>query len=292
MTQSLRRSWLLLPVSQQAGIAAAMHSGADVLVPDLVEFVPEARKQAAREGMPAAVRQAAQAGKPVFAQLDSTLLQAELPVSVWPGLTGVVLSRVESVDQVRQADEALGRLEAARGMPVGSVEIVLACETAQGNAIAYELATASRRVSGLTLGRADLIMDLRPEPSGEFHMMQYLMQRLVMIAAAAGVMPIGAWWRSPDRGLMATPENTLLAARRGRALGFRGSLCVSEAQVQALNSGFTPSKEELTSAGKLVAGGPSTGRLAGWQRQADLLVDESAVQRARNIIDLGARPSE
>ena len=94
---------------------------------------------------------------------------------------------------------------------------------------------ASKRVRALTLGRADLAMDLRPEPSGELHLMPYLMQRLIIIARAIGVAPLGAWWRAPDRGLLATAENTLQAAKRGRAAGFTGALCLRAEQVAPLN---------------------------------------------------------
>ena len=90
----------------------------------------------------------------------------------------------------------------------------------------------------MTLGRADLVMDLRPEPSGEFHLMPYLIQRLIIIARALGVTPIGAWWRSPDRGLLATPENTQNAARRGRAIGFKGAMCLRTNQIDALNRAY------------------------------------------------------
>jgi citrate lyase subunit beta/citryl-CoA lyase len=118
------------------------------------------------------------------------------------------------------------------------LKIIAALESARGNHAAYEIARASPRVSGLTLGRADLIMDLRPEPSGEIHLMPYLMQRLIIIAGSAGVIPIGAWWRAPDRGLLATPENTYQAALRGRAIGFKGAMCLRANQVEPLNRVF------------------------------------------------------
>jgi citrate lyase beta subunit len=81
-------------------------------------------------------------------------------------------------------------------------------------------------------------MDLRPEPSGEIHLMPYLMQRLVIVAGAAGVTPLGAWWRAPDRGLLATPENTYKAAHRGRAIGFKGAMCLLAGQVEPLNKAY------------------------------------------------------
>ena len=120
------------------------------------------------------------------------------------------------------------------------VELAASLETAVGNHNGFEIANASPRIWSLTLGRVDLIMDLRPEPSGEIHLMPYLMQRLIILAAAAGKVPLGAWWRFPDRGLLATPENTLAAAQRGRAIGFKGSFCVLDNQVGPLNDGFTP----------------------------------------------------
>ena len=116
--------------------------------------------------------------------MDPDLIYADLRACVWPELAGVVVCRLESVEQVREADRLLGELEEERGLVPGTLEIVASLETAQGNRAAYEIATCSPRVTALTLGRADLVMDLRPEPSGEIHLYQYLMQRLVMAANA------------------------------------------------------------------------------------------------------------
>ena len=244
----IRRSWLLVPLSHPARIAAAHQAGADVVVLDLVEFVAEADKPAAREVVVDALNSVKAGGAEVFVQIEPDLMLADLRAAVWPGLTGVVVSRAESADQIAQIDAIISALEGERGLLPGSVEIVASLETAPGNHSGYEIATASPRIWGLTLGRADLIMDLRPEPSGEIHLMQYLVQRLVTIAAAAGKTPLGAWWRHPDRGLLATPDNTRAAAQRGRAIGFKGSFCVLDNQVGPLNQGFTPSESEVADA--------------------------------------------
>jgi citrate lyase subunit beta/citryl-CoA lyase len=241
MTKSgtARRSWLLAPMSKAAEIERASKSGADVIVLDLVELVAENDKFAAREKVQAAIQSLRTSGAEVFVQIDPELLYADLHACVWPGLAGVVVSRAESAQQIAEADALLARLENQRGLLPDTVKIVAALETARGNHAGYEVARASRRVCGITLGRADLIMDLRPEPSGEIHLMLYLMQRLVIIAGAAGVTPIGAWWRGRDRGLLATPENTYEAAHRGRAIGFKGAMCLRANQVEPLNRAFT-----------------------------------------------------
>ena len=150
----------------------------------------------------------------------------------------VVVTRAESAEEIVDAGVLLSALETARGITPGTLEIIAAVETARGNHAAHEISCASRRVSGVTLGRADLIMDLRPEPSSEIHLMPYLMQRLIIIAGAAGVAPLGAWWRAPARGLLATPDNTYHAAHRGRVIGFKGAMCLTANQVEPLNRAF------------------------------------------------------
>ncbi len=238
MNPSLRRSWLLAPLSRPSLIDEALASAPDVVVFDLAELVTERDKPAARTAAQAAVRRAREAKSECFVLIDPVLAYADLQACVWPGLHGVIVSRTQSVEQIAEIDGLLERFEHERGIVSGALEIVAALETAKGIHAAYEIATASRRVRTLTLGRADVAMDLRPEPSGEIHLMPYLMQRLVIVANAVGAAPLGAWWRAPDRGLLATPENTYAAACRGKSMGFKGALCMRPDQVDGLNRGF------------------------------------------------------
>ena len=287
VTKKVRRSWLLVPVSMDDRIESAHLAGADVVVLDLVEFVAERDKPSAREKTAAAIDQVKTGGAEVFAQVDPELLYADLRACVWPGLAGVVIAGIESPRQAAEAQEMLGLLEEERGIQLHSIEIVGALETARGNVQGYEIGMSSPRIWGLTLGRADLVMDLRPEPSGEIHLMQYLMQRLVVLANAAGTVPIGAWWQEPDRGLLATPENSYRAAFKGRAIGFKGSFCVNEEQVEPLNQGFSPTDVEVAAARVLleayeqgVEGGAATIRLE------ERIVDQGAASQARVLVDL------
>ena len=245
---NIRRSWLLTPVSQPERVSAAPSAGADVIVLDLAEFVAEPDQPAARETLRECLAPSKSTGAEVFVQIDPELMLADLTSAVWPGLDGIVVTRAETPEQVVAIDAIISELESRRGISPGSVELALCLETAVGNHNGFEIATASSRTWGLSLGRADLVMDLRPEPSGETHLMPYLMQRLVTLASATGTIPLGAWWRFPDRGLLATPKNTLAAAQRGRRIGFKGSFCVLDNQVRPLNTGFTPSESEVAAA--------------------------------------------
>jgi citrate lyase subunit beta/citryl-CoA lyase len=236
--EKLKRSWLLVAASKPDEVAKGAQSGADVVVLDLTELVAEKDKPAARHALREAIATIRRAGAEAYAQVDPRALGADIEAAAWPGFSGVVISRAQTASEVKEAAALLECFETEREMPVGSLKIIAALETARGNHSAYDILTASPRVSGATLGRADLVMDLRPEPSQEIHLMPYLMQRLIIVAGAAGVTPIGAWWRAPDRGLLATPENTYDAARRGRAIGFKGAMCLRANQVEPLNRAF------------------------------------------------------
>ena len=231
-----QRSWLVVPMSKPAALAQAAQAGADVVVLDLVEFVSESQRPAAQASLRTAIAAVGAGGAQVYVQTDPQHHESDLRACVWPGVSGVVVSRAESAAQIGAIDQCLLSLEAARDLVAGSIHLALALETARGNQDAYEIATASRRVRAITLGRADLVMDLRAEPGGDMHLMPYLMQRLIIIARAAGVTPLGAWWRAPDRGLLASADNTLQAAQRGRAAGFKGALCLHAEQIAPLNN--------------------------------------------------------
>ena len=268
---------------------AAPQSNTDVVLLDLVEFVAEKDKPSAREGLTETIRQVGESGVDVFTLIDSELLYADLHSCVCPELTGVVVSHLETVAQVEEADKLIGQLEDERGIPPGTLEIVVSLDTAKANQDAFEIASASTRISGLTLGRAELVMDLRPEPSGEIHLMQYLMQKLITVAGAIGVPAYGAWWHSPDRGLLATPENTLEPASRGRAIGFKGSFCVLENQVAPLNQGFTPGAKEVEEASTLLEAyqaAVSAGIAS--IRQGDRIIDFGTALQAQALIDRSA----
>src|SRR5262245_38469336 len=94
-----QRSWLVVPAHKREAVAHAAKSGADVIVLDLVELIADEHKPAAREKIRAAVDAACAGGAAVFVQIDPAHHEADLDACVWPGLSGIVVSRAESVSQ-------------------------------------------------------------------------------------------------------------------------------------------------------------------------------------------------
>src|SRR5687768_7027848 len=126
-----RRSWLVVPASKAADIAAASSSGADVIVLDLVELVAEKDKPAARKAMRDAIGVTGKSGAEVFAQVSTEFLSADLEAAAWPGLAGVVISRAESAEHIAEAAALLDCLEEEREVARESIGIVAALETAK-----------------------------------------------------------------------------------------------------------------------------------------------------------------
>src|SRR5919109_5275875 len=116
MDGSIRRSWLIVPSDDAGQVEQAAASTADVIVLDLMEFVPEGMKPAARECLPEAIRNVAQGGAEVFAQVDQELLYADLSAAVWPGLSGILIPRLGSAQEVAEADGLLTQFEDKRGL--------------------------------------------------------------------------------------------------------------------------------------------------------------------------------
>jgi len=285
MRGSVRRSWLIVPADDGAQFAKAAAVAADVIVLDLMEFVSEGMKPAAREWLPGNISTLATGDAEVFVQVDKELLYADLSAAVWPGISGILIPHLESPQEVHEADSLLTQLEDKRGLRPGTLQLVAVLDTAKGNYDGMDIIRASRRVWGVTLGRADLVMDLRPEPSGEIHLMPYLMQRLITMANAARLVPLGAWWRAPARGLSADPDDTYRAAVRGRRIGFKGALCLRPDQVEPLNRGFTPPNGEERAARELMAAYESgTNHDTAVIRLQDRIVDAVTVSQARDLL--------
>ena len=184
MNSTVRRSWLIVPAHDEERLELAANSGADVVVLDLEDTVHDSRKHEARENIRDAIGVMRDAGSEVFVRCDPELLYADIAASVWRGLSGIVLPGLTDSEQVREADSILSQFESERGVvrppPVGEVreaddprgpeqalEIHLSLDTGPANWHAEELIRASDRIQSISLGRADLKMDLREEPSGD-----------------------------------------------------------------------------------------------------------------------------
>ena len=121
---------------------------------DLEDAVAPAHKAEAREAVAAFLKD--RRPKPLQVRINGPDtpwgLDDLAAVTTQPGLTGLRIPKVESLDTVQQVAQHLA--------PDGSTGLHLLIETARGVESAFALATADPRVASIALGEADLRSDL------------------------------------------------------------------------------------------------------------------------------------
>ena len=251
------RSLLFIPGTKTEWLAGAEAAGADAVIFDLEDAVPDRDKTLARDRVVEAVQQASDAPTrtALFVRvnpLDSWASTEELRAIVGPGLAGLVVPKVRSVHDVRLADHLLGWCEREHDLPEGTVALVPVLETARSLHEAYDIATATSRVAYLGAltgsgGDVERAIGYRWSPGGTETLA--LRCRLLLDARAAGSPnPVtGLWTRITDLdGLRAFAE-------QNRSLGYEGMMAIHPSHVPIINETFSPDPDELARYTRLIA---------------------------------------
>jgi citrate lyase subunit beta / citryl-CoA lyase len=240
---------LFAPANNAGRVEKALAAGADVVILDLEDACPEAEKSAARAAAGELLRQERACQAYVRVNGAGTgHLEADLQAVVGEGLDGIILAKAERAAEVLEAERIIGLLEQRRSLPGGRVQIVPLIETAIGISNLRSIAGASRRVRRLGLGSADLALDLglRPGPD-ELELLPFRASLVLASKVEELERPIDAAWLS-----IADDAGMGRAAERARAMGFEGKLCIHPRQLEAVRAAFTPSREEIARAQRIV----------------------------------------
>lgn len=256
-------SWLFVPATRPDRIARARDSGAHAVIVDLEDAVAPRDKSAARAQLASALSgderialRINAAGTPWF---DDDLAFA----AGQPGIAGIVVSKSESVDVLRDI--------AVRAPRLALLPLI---ETARGMAVADTLA-AQAGVVRLLFGSIDFRLDL--DLGDEDESLLYFRSRLVLASRCAGR-------AAPVDGVtvVINDEATLQAdTARARRLGFGGKLCIHPRQVSVVNSGFQPNPEDVAWAQRVVALGAESEGVAVIDER---MVDRPVVEQARRVL--------
>ena len=278
----VRRSNLMVPVTDADGVSQAWRHNADAITLDLEDGVIATRKAEARSLVKEAIMPTGQGAAEVFVRVNKSFLQADLEACVWPGLRGIMLPRGESAAEVTEAVEIVTTLERQRGIVVGSLCFVVLLESARAVWNIRTIITASPRVTQVGLDERDLADDLDIAPLPEYDPFVYARGRLAVEATAAKVNPIGMAYplSALPREMPESEIHTL--ATKARNLGMKGVICPYPSWVGPVNAAFTPTAElvawnqrvrEAFAAG--VAAGTAAVPLDG--KMIDVPVDEWAI---------------
>lgn len=251
MNIQIRRSTLILPVNIPRFVEKAYLRGADAIMLDLEDSVPLKEKEKARKLTKDSLSQAGRGGAEVFVRInkDPDLLPEDLMASVFPGLNGITLPKVESAGEVHNLEDQLARLEEEHGLKAGTIELSLLIESPCGLLNLREIAAASKRVKSISLGPEDYCLELGVEPSEDGMELYYALSKLVTICKVKGIKPMGLLG---SIGGFRDLQRFERAAIRARQLGCEGASCIHPDQVGILNRVFSPDPAQVKYARRLV----------------------------------------
>ena len=242
------RSALFVPGHRAAWIEKAAGYGADTLILDLEDSVPDQEKGAARAIIKAGIRTLKANGQSaVHVRVNgfaTGLTLDDLEGVLCHELDAIVLPKVETPADMHELDALLTHLERRLGIPVGKIETPLGCETSKAMRNVYEIVTQCRRVTHASLAAGpggDAARAIGYTWSKEGTETLYLRSKLILDARAAGVQypTISSWWNIKDL------EGLERDAKWNRQLGYRGQTVMHPSHVPIVNAVFTPSAEEI-----------------------------------------------
>jgi citrate lyase subunit beta / citryl-CoA lyase len=284
----LSRSALFVPGNRPEWIDKAAGYGADTLILDLEDSVPDREKAAARPIVKAGIQALKARGQAASVRINgfaTGLTLDDLEGVLCAELESVSLPKVETVADMNELDALLTHLERRRGLPVGQVETPLGCETAQAMRNVYEIATSCRRVKrvGLAAGPGgDAARAIGYQWSKEGMETLFLRSKVVLDARAAGIQSptISSWWNIKDL------EGLERDARWNRSLGYRGQTVMHPSHVPIVNRVYTPTPDEIAfHAGLLQAMEDARTRgIAAVTYKGDM-VDEAMVKTSREMLE-------
>lgn len=242
MTLLVRRSNLLVPVTDADALGQAWRHNADAITLDLGRGDPAQARARVKD----AIAPAAQGAAEIFVRVGAGALAAGLEASVWPGLRGVMLPRIGSAADVAAAAEAVTALERARGMDVGALEFIVLLESARAVWNVRSIITASPRVTQVALDERALAGDLGIDPVPEYDPFVYARGRVAFEATAAKVNPVGiAYPLSVEPREVPDAELHALATK-AKNLGMKGVICPYASWVAPVNAAYTPTEALVT----------------------------------------------
>ncbi|WP_016931612.1 HpcH/HpaI aldolase/citrate lyase family protein [Rhodococcus sp. R1101] len=275
-----RRAVLVAPGSDERKAGKALASAADEVVLDLEDAVTTAQKDAARELVAPLVREHG-AARTVSVRINgrgTPWFEDDLRACAALGdaLSSIVIPKVESADDLAEADRILGTDSA---VPVQAL-----IETPAGVQRIDEI-VAGPRVAGVIIGYADLGASLgRARTVAPEHWL-YVQDRVLHAARAAGVQAIDG----PFLGI-ADDDAFRRSAQWVADLGFDGKWVIHPAQITSAAATFTPTDDQVDAARKVLAAlEEAENRGAGAAQFDGQMLDEAvAVAARRTLSKIGA----
>ena len=244
-----RRALLYMPGDDWKKITKALTLSVDCICMDMEDGVALNHKAEARATIARALQELDFGSSEKLARingvgsgLEKDDIEAVLPYHP----DGIVIPKVESLEQIEWGSQIIEAAELANGWPVNSVRMLVGVETPKGILNLKEIASHPR-LDGIIFGGEDFAASVGAKRSESAIELLYARQAVVTACAAYGLAAID---------IVTVDFKDLERVRReaefGSGLGFSGKQVIHPAQVTPVQEAFTPDDESIAQARRLV----------------------------------------
>ena len=244
-----RRALLYMPGDDWKKIAKSLTLGVDCICMDMEDGVAASRKAEARATIAKALQELDFGKSEKLARINSVGsgwekddIAAVLPYRP----DGIVIPKVESLDQIKWGSEIIEAAELRYGWPINSVRMLVGVETAKGILNLREIASHPW-LDGIIFGGEDFAASVGATRSRDATELLYARQAVVVACAAFSLQAIDIVTID-----FKDIESLRAEAEFGARLGFSGKQIIHPAQVEPVQTAFTPNDEAIAYAKRIV----------------------------------------
>lgn len=240
------RTMMYVPGHKEKWIEKIPTFGADVVVLDLEDSVPDHLKVEARGLVAAAIPRLAGGRTRLFVRTNKGRYAydvEDLRAVVQPGLAGIIATKAEDPQDIEGLSRLIAEVEHAKGMTIGATTMIPPIETARAAQFVFEIASNPRveTICAVSARGADLERNLgfTWTPQG-LETLYHRSQAVVACRAAGKPFPIGGMWQEVH-----DLEGLRKQAVFNKQLGFTGEIILHPSNVPVINEVYSPSADEL-----------------------------------------------
>ena len=241
---SVRRSFIFTPGLNPDMFPKAIASGADMVCIELEDGIAIKDKDEARKNTIEALKTLeVKSGVEIVVRVNCQrtkfgLLDLEAFISSKLKVKAIMLPKVKTPDEIKFIDDLLTDCNL-------DTDLHVIMETNEALQNIYDIAHSSKRIVALYFGGVDMAAELRVPNS--YENLLYARSKLVHAGASVGIDVIDVPYLDLE-----DMDGMKKEAELVRDLGFTGKGSIHPKQINVLNEIFTPSKEEISKAKKIV----------------------------------------
>lgn len=287
----LLRSMMYVPAYKKNYFGNIDSSGADAVILDLEDSVPNAFKARARENIQSFLDTYEKKNIRIYVRINSIaskMLLEDLRYAMHSSVDGFILTKIYTAKDMAYYDRLFSQLENDYGFADRTFSFLPLIETPSAVLDIYQIATSTPRVVGLAFGGEDYLNDMGGYHGTPPKGLDFPRAMIAMAARAANILPIDTpYLKVKDADGFRKEE------RVSFEMGYAGVQCLHPCQVSLANTIFMPSEQEIREAKEIIAAiEAKTKDGVGVAMLRGNMIGPPMEKRVRRVLDLARQGTE